>query len=430
MHMVLIWPPQIHHPSLEFLPRTQSLKLSYLPNTMLTPEFLRNLTRKCRCDGDTSKLLVKLVLKRSTLEDDLEISDLDVDKLSKRSRFLKLIEPHIGEITLVDATGLENFGDLSVIFPRFPDNMNSLRSLVISLRSANPPTWAPIYDDPFTRLNKINTLTKFSFVDPTFSTPLKTLFAFLEGNPLLEHVELSIGCYYRVRIRPYRAQEPISLSRLQFLSLTCSGSKGIEHLISRIPPPEGAQVEIFSTERKLWSRGILVSIRRVATPPVCLGVDYNKNRITWSGGDGELQFNGLSHLMMSNVLEGKSPLFYKDVDELRLRMPDLSDPAPGFDLSLFPALHTLIIEQDRRIVVTLCKIFSSKQPPNLQLLRFYNCTHSECTAARQLLLLLKTHAPTPQPDQQMIVEMYAPKGVKGEHDCWLEAFWEPLRKFI
>ena len=207
------------------------------------------------------------------------------------------------------------------------------------------------------RFPEIKTLTKLVLCDYEFHYPPDTLLDFLEGNPFLQHVELSIS---PVQKPPHR-KHPIKLENLESLSVTGMCHLDVQTLISSISIPKDAVLKILPLRGKgsvISLSGILYSIKDIAESPPYVYVDYTRGRIELSGSNGKAEVEGIDDADMSNLFKREYRPFAEYIQKLQLVAKTLANVQP-LSLSLFPNLKTLIVEVGGQIETTLSRSSTS-----------------------------------------------------------------------
>jgi hypothetical protein len=360
----------------------------------MLPQNLLDLEESCRSDRDKGTTTsIQLVLKQSG-EDGEGTLNLDMTKLAVSPDFSHIIRPHIEEITTIGIIHLQNFGDIATIIPGFPDKMDNLHTLEISM--GEHETWNPLSDDRFREFTgtlrslslkkrvplqpfcNINTLTKFVFSDPQFAHPLGTLSTFLEGNPSLESLDLEIGFTDSSLRVP---QAPINLERLKFSRVRGEFQEDVKCLVPFVPLHKGAELIISCHKEMMRFEDILTPISHLTPSPTTILMNYEWKKMELSGLDGKLSCYNLLHPDMSSVLEGNHtissapegnrPLSFADLRELHLVLPDpcrSSSPPFHFKPSMFPALKILTVEEDTRVLTAFLESARSLGSPLLDTL--------------------------------------------------------------
>ena len=193
--------------------------------------------------------------------------DIAVSDIGRGKGFLELLAPQSSRIGRLRLAGYSSIEAVADDFPGFFDSpMPNLTSLELQ-QTAEPPrlfpsdsspvplpllhisklkslslTQTPLYPALFT----IPSLVELKLIGYTSPFRFGTFLWFLDSNPDLERVVLCIQFIVgSVKGTPTRN---INLPRLQHLSITCSKGIDSKGLLSRIPLPRGAHVEVISTQ--------------------------------------------------------------------------------------------------------------------------------------------------------------------------------------
>jgi hypothetical protein len=231
-------------------------------------------------------------------------------------------------------------------FKKFPDTLESLTLSGIPL---------------YTSIRNITTLTTFTFENyRTMNTPfLDDLLKVLQANSSLEVVQLRVDCALWNSEPSQR-----SLFKLEQLKmLTLCGPGYLFELLSWISLPEHVELDISAYEGEVNLNDVLPRVKHVATPPTHMFVVRKSRLIKFSGPSGSFTIHPISCSKASSVLTEDPLRLLETIECLDLAMlksaSDSPSELPAPNLSLFPALRTLIITNDKQIQTTLSGLLSS-----------------------------------------------------------------------
>ena len=278
------------------------------------------------------------------------------------------------------------------------DGLISLKEIQELKLTQAPIFWSPRSPLPLFPALKVFTINGVENV----SAALSKFFLFQGSFPKLDKLEIK-------KHDSSESQLLINWERPQSLQVECCSWQGIANLVAHISLLECAMFEAYTKE----------VTKLVEESPTCVHMDGNGEDIRFSGPNGNLSFHGLSEEKNSSLFEegdtitleggtcslesGKfsrqdgrilfvpggsssfeigpisfeaGPISFEGVQELHLinRPLDLA-----LKPSLFPALETLIIENNQEISKILSKLFASPKPsfPRLKRLEIKNCTLSD-----------------------------------------------------
>lgn len=301
------------------------------------------------------------------------------------------LAPRIHNVESLEIRNLVTVDDLQQTFPNFPRTMPKLRELDLSL-SRTSPDWDSSTDpfEPFpstlTRLFlydiplypsflNLRTLTEFTLHNYKFDLPLDTLLTIIEENRSLERMSLSIS-FTKPSLLDSQRQVSI-VNQLRHLSITyyCANAAGA--LISRIPLPKGANLEIESRDRRTGFGELLSSVStthlgNLASPTY---MESDGTGIRMSGPNGS--FSLICQVTMRIALPGLPPLSFANIRELHLKFPRKLGSVANlrrFHLPSFPALEALAVKYDTNLSSTLSTLLlAPASPPSLKTLAFLDC---------------------------------------------------------
>jgi hypothetical protein len=239
-----------------------------------------------------------------------------------------------------------HLGNKEDAFKKFPDTLESLTLSGI-----------PLYPS----IRNITTLTTFTFENyHTLITPcLGDLLKVLQANSSLEVVQLRFKC---VTWFSSPSETPaFKLEQLKMLSLC--GPEPLIKLLPWISLPKHIELDISAYEGEVNLNDVLPRVKHVATPPTHMFVVRKSRLIKFSGPSGSFTIHPISCSESSSVLTEDPLRLLETIEHLDLAMLDSASgsptefPAPN--LSLFPALRTLIIANDKQIQTTLSGLLSS-----------------------------------------------------------------------
>jgi hypothetical protein len=269
--------------------------------------------------------------------------------------------------------------DRNDLFKKFPDTLESLTLIRIPL---------------YTSIYNITTLTTFTFENYlTQDFPfLDDLLKVLQANSCLEVVRLGVECTMWNSDPDERPA--FKLERLKVLSLCGGGPNHLGELIdllSCISLPEHVELDISAYEGEVNLDDVLPRVKHVATPPTHMFVDRKSRLIKFSGPSGSFTIHPISCSEMSTLLTEDPLRFLETIEHLDLAMLDSASGSPSEfpapNLSLFPALRTLIIANGKQTQTTLSGLLSSpKRFPSDKL------ELSRCNVTRALKKTLREFA--------------------------------------
>lgn len=319
------------------------------------------------------------------------------------------LKPLIEETTGLWLDGLEVPGDIARVLPGFPKSMPKLQTLSLGRRDTTQSedwgiegSWERLKDPfgsfPITLehlfLNKIPLYKSFlnlgsltvlqlwnCFADFSLSKFLK----FLKNNPSLKAVVLFIDFPSFASLRT--PDEPViqTENQLEYLMVKSAYKEVITALISSITLKPGASLDI--SHQREDKEGAEDELERV------LKCVYEKKPIPFESPDfaefrsgGYVKVSGPSwHVSFEGrpgpaTLPCKSswqdtPFSWESIGEIHLHLKDMT---AEFVPSFFPALKTLVIQDDLQPSLVLRLLFLLRQPcPSLKTLGFSNCHLNE-----------------------------------------------------
>lgn len=332
---------------------------------------------------------------------------LDTDSVRQDPEFRDLIKPYIQNIETLQFEKLTAIEDLTQTLPNFPQSTPNLRSLRLS-HKVTELEWDPSID-PFVLFPStlrslsmseiplypsflgLGTLTTLSLHYYEVCPPLDTVLDVLEGNRLLESVDLQIAFDEPPAWTSHFDESPVwtsqhrtvALNRLQCLSITFRDQPIVRALISSIPLRRGAHLVItFDAEGPdLMLNGILTGMP-FANLPNLLSPTFVEYRsypplMRVIGPNGSFSYH--SDWIPFNVIEELLVYNFAKVKKLHL-YPATTDSYEAIHPTFFPTLETLAIEGDAD--TDMLHLFSTLFPepsffPSLKTLGFLDCDITE-----------------------------------------------------
>ena len=309
-----------------------------------------------------------------------------------------LLSPYLHNTRTLAVSFPPAIGELTEVFPNFPQSIPTLRSLKLvwvwdvdrdrtidPFESFVPPlqhlylAGIPLYPS----LLGLRTLTEVTIRFSRFDFHLDTLLDFLEGNPSLESATLDIHFLNPSLLSSQR--KTAMKNNLRHLYIDCDEKVDVQALISSIPLPRGADLDVIIRDELQHATldSFLPEIfsAHLSNPPLPtffrLGHIIRCREIKLGGPGGSISFHGLSWLGVSFADFAVLPL--SDVREVHIYYyPGHTLKPPVFYPSYFPALETLIINCSAHVLDVLSALLSNSSPsPSLKTIRFLNCDLSE-----------------------------------------------------
>ena len=207
---------------------------------------------------------------------------------------------------------------------------------------------------------KIKTLTKLVLCDYQFPYSLDILLDFLEGNPLLQHVELSISSvssnskWYMCKSK---RENPIRLKDVELLSVTGIHYVDIKAMVSFISIPKDAVLKILPLNQTRHGQnhiplGQFFKVIGNVTQPTYMYADYTNGHVKLSGPVRRIEVQGIDDDSMFRLLSYLASLDF--IQKLHLIVQTPADLRP-IHLPLLHNLKTLIIKVGVYTEITLSR---------------------------------------------------------------------------
>ena len=231
-----------------------------------------------------------------------------------------LLSPHLHNTRTLAVSFPPAIGELTEVFPNFPQSIPTLRSLrlvwvwdvdrdrtIDPFESFVPPlqhlylAGIPLYPS----LLGLRTLTEVTIRFSRFDFHLDTLLDFLEGNPSLESATLDIHFLNPSLLSSQR--KTAMKNNLRHLYIDCDEKVDVQALLSSIPLRRGADLDVIIRDElqhaTLDSFLPEISSAHLSNPPLPtffrLGHIIRCREIKLGGPGGSISFHGLSWLGVS-----------------------------------------------------------------------------------------------------------------------------------
>ena len=289
----------------------------------------------------------------------------------------------------MSVTGFYTVGELTQVLPNFPKSTPDLQSPSL-LGGGNPADWNQSLDFSAARMLKdlslcgiplypsilgLRSLTGLRLTDRRFKLHLDTLLDFLEANHSLESVGLGIG-WTEPSLRCSWRQTPIG-NQLRRLSIFCDEAADGRALISNIPLPRGAALEIHYGYPDVTLTAMLsgVSLTHLSNLPFPTFMEYQTfpRTIRLLGPNGSFLYDG--NFSEQRAFQEFPLLPLGNIRKLRLKYRK-SLLSSVLRLSSFPSLEVLVIDSTEG-GVPLSTALPDPTCSSLNTLAFLDCVITE-----------------------------------------------------
>ena len=296
---------------------------------------------------------------------------LTISSFFSQEQFFQTLEvflpltPNLQSLTLVGGTE----GD-SLDYPNDPcgQPLSSLTSLFLDRVSLCPT---------FLRLR---TLKDFTILHPKFNNHLGTLLDFLEQNRSLERADIDVE-FTQDSLLDLQHRAPIE-NRLRNLTISAHSVVDLKAFISKIVVQKGAHLELNLFDYNMGqgdASSVLSDVHRL-NPRSYTSMEYRPRKklkiIQLLGPDGSFSFERWTAEAPFAEFS-RFPLNNVQTFHLKHKSPDFGKPPPVPAIippSLFPALETLVVENETAASLLLSAFFSNPSSSrSLKTLAFFNC---------------------------------------------------------